>query len=350
MTGLEKLPKPVDLSVPAQLVETMPVFTFGFPFGRMLATSHGSPAITVGRGTVSSIRRNDAGDVAIVQIDGALNPGNSGGPVVSAEGQLIGIAVGTIRGAQQIGLVIPQDQLVMMLDGRADSSSIRTTSIAEDQVALDIAVNLIDPLNRVRDVAFLYVAGDVTSGASAPAAGKGNEPLAGSSRLPLTLSGSKATGSVDLTQPAAAGRRFTSQMAYKNGAGKVVYLQPIVQRISDRAVAAPGEPLGPGRAGGASTSRLGPSRPLPAPGRIGKIGAVPGDRHLSQVRRSFSRPRPAASSSDTATRASNSKVPISFPGPPPSFCRPRPPSALRPRHDTREAQIRPPQPSARRSG
>ena len=70
VTGLKKLPTPIDFSVRPELVETMPVFTFGFPFGRMLATSHGSPAITVGRGTVSSIRRNDAGDVAIVQIDG----------------------------------------------------------------------------------------------------------------------------------------------------------------------------------------------------------------------------------------------------------------------------------------
>ena len=201
----------------------------------------------------------------------ALNPGNSGGPVVSADGRLIGIAVGTIRGAQQIGLVIPQDQLVMMLDGHVGSSSIRTTSIAEDRATLEIEVNLIDPLNRVSDVAFLYAAGDVTPGRAVPAAGKGHEPLAGSTRLPLTQSGSKAKGSVVLTLPATAGAPVHISDHIQERRGKVVYLQPIVQRLSDRAVAVTGAPLGPGRAGGGSTTRMGPSRPLPASGGSRKL-------------------------------------------------------------------------------
>ena len=33
----------------------MPIFMFGFPFGKMLATNKGNPAITVGKGSVQKI-------------------------------------------------------------------------------------------------------------------------------------------------------------------------------------------------------------------------------------------------------------------------------------------------------
>jgi S1-C subfamily serine protease len=101
--GVADLPKPIDFSQMPKLIETMPVYVFGFPFGNVLSTSKGNPAITVGKGAVSSIRLNDKGDLAMVQIDGALNPGNSGGPVVDAGGRLVGVAVATIKGSSGIG-------------------------------------------------------------------------------------------------------------------------------------------------------------------------------------------------------------------------------------------------------
>jgi S1-C subfamily serine protease len=103
---MTELPRPVEFRETPDRVETMPVYTFGYPFGEALSTSHGNPAITVGRASVSSIRRDDFGRLVAVQIDGALNPGNSGGPVVDVKGRLIGVAVSTIRRAH-IGQVIP---------------------------------------------------------------------------------------------------------------------------------------------------------------------------------------------------------------------------------------------------
>ncbi len=114
--GIKNLPRPIDISRPPRAVETMPVYVFGFPFGEALALHHGNPAVTVGKGSVSSIRLDDRGTVARVQIDGDLNPGNSGGPVVDTQGRLVGIAVETVPGTR-IGMAIPTAELVRLLDG-----------------------------------------------------------------------------------------------------------------------------------------------------------------------------------------------------------------------------------------
>lgn len=115
VTGVANLPAPIDFSGNPDLVETMPVFLFGFPFGEALDLNKGNPAITVGKGSVSSLRMNVRGQVQRIQIDGDLNPGNSGGPVVDAKGRLIGVAVAKVTGTR-IGLAIPPSELTKMLN------------------------------------------------------------------------------------------------------------------------------------------------------------------------------------------------------------------------------------------
>ena len=86
----EKLPEPISMAVNPELRETLEVFVIGFPFGKLLGGRKGNPAPTVGRGFVSSLRRNNDNEIIAVQIDGALNPGNSGGPILDREGRLLG--------------------------------------------------------------------------------------------------------------------------------------------------------------------------------------------------------------------------------------------------------------------
>ena len=98
MLGHPDFPSGVNTTDRAPLAETMPVYIFGFPFGEMLATSKANPAVTIGKGTISSLREDDAGDAAVIQIDGDVNPGNSGGPVVDARGRLVGVTVAKVKG------------------------------------------------------------------------------------------------------------------------------------------------------------------------------------------------------------------------------------------------------------
>lgn len=110
VNGVKDLPRPVEIGPLPQLVETMSVYIFGFPFGQALAVDKGNPAITIGKGAVSSIRLNDRGELARVQVEGEVHPGNSGGPVVDAQGRLIGVTVAKVRNTR-IGLVIPSNDL-----------------------------------------------------------------------------------------------------------------------------------------------------------------------------------------------------------------------------------------------
>ncbi|HEV3262195.1 MAG TPA: trypsin-like peptidase domain-containing protein [Gemmataceae bacterium] len=112
--GVQGLPMPIDTDAGPNPVETMPVLVFGFPFGEALSLNKGNPAITVTKGSVSSIRLNDQGELGKVQIDGDLNPGNSGGPVVDERGRLVGVAVAKVRGTH-IGLAIPAAVLKKLL-------------------------------------------------------------------------------------------------------------------------------------------------------------------------------------------------------------------------------------------
>ena len=118
VAGVPNLPAPIPLDSDTEPFETMTVYIFGFPFGKMLAEGKGNPPVNVGRGQVSSVRRDRDERIKSVLVDGALNPGNSGGPVVDARGRLIGISKATIRGAN-IGFAIAVPELLAMLDGKA---------------------------------------------------------------------------------------------------------------------------------------------------------------------------------------------------------------------------------------
>ncbi len=160
VSKLSAPPRPIDLNAVAQLHETLPVFTFGFPFGEGLAIGDGNPAVTVGRATVSSLRENDDGDLARVQLDGAVNPGNSGGPVVDAQGRLVGVAVSQIRssgGATGIAMAIPAEELRTILRGRLGDFH-RTGSPDLENRTLDVEVGVIDPFGKITTVTMYYLA------------------------------------------------------------------------------------------------------------------------------------------------------------------------------------------------
>ncbi len=107
----------------ATLAEALPkvgakVGTYGFPIG--------GDALSVTEGSISRIEYspyNDGDGGLRIQIDAAINPGNSGGPA-AVDGQVIGLCFSGIRGADNIGYVIPNEEVRTFLadieDGRYD--------------------------------------------------------------------------------------------------------------------------------------------------------------------------------------------------------------------------------------
>jgi hypothetical protein len=83
----------------------------------------GSPALgrsalesSVTRGIISGIRSMEG--LMVIQTDAALNPGNSGGPLVDSSGQVVGI--NTIKAIQQesIGFAVAADYAQALLQGQ----------------------------------------------------------------------------------------------------------------------------------------------------------------------------------------------------------------------------------------
>jgi hypothetical protein len=78
---------------------------------------------TLTKGVISSTAR-DVDGKRYIQIDAALNPGNSGGPVINAEGFVVGVATKVAKEAQGIGLAVPSDDVTAFLDGAGVSYAV----------------------------------------------------------------------------------------------------------------------------------------------------------------------------------------------------------------------------------
>lgn len=71
---------------------------------------------TFSRGNVSGIREID--DVQHLQITAPISEGSSGGPVLNSSGQVVGVAVATYKGGQNLNFAIPAKYVRRVLDSR----------------------------------------------------------------------------------------------------------------------------------------------------------------------------------------------------------------------------------------
>jgi len=129
--------------------ETQPVLAVGFPFGTFLGDGE-FPAPTFSRGAVSSLRRNSARELARIQIDADLNPGNSGGPVLNGRGEVLGVAVSGIE-TTDISFIVPARMVEHLLEGTIESVNVQAIQLGERLLAT-IVVATGDPLERITRV------------------------------------------------------------------------------------------------------------------------------------------------------------------------------------------------------
>ncbi|MCC6738494.1 MAG: trypsin-like peptidase domain-containing protein [Planctomycetia bacterium] len=237
----EGLPKALSLATKCKPRETLPVFILGFPFGEMLRTSEKNPAITIGRGSVSSLRLDDEGELAIVQIDGDINHGNSGGPIVDASGALVGVTVAKVEGTG-IGFAIPARELDLMLEGRIQSVKFEERSNVAGALKFEAVIGLIDPMGKVKNVSVLFVPGDKAAPVGKPE--KASFPRIGpdAQEFPLKVQGATARGEVTLKGTVGTESDFLYQPKYVGATGKPIFLQPSKVRVAFSAAGAAEKP------------------------------------------------------------------------------------------------------------
>src|SRR5688572_9979668 len=93
------------------------VDAFGYPFGRDVEVGRVAtapdlvPDVSTTPGAISALRSNDAGDRRYLQITNSVNPGNSGGPVVTRDGFAVGVIHSKLVKASEIGFAIPINEV-----------------------------------------------------------------------------------------------------------------------------------------------------------------------------------------------------------------------------------------------
>jgi S1-C subfamily serine protease len=149
--------QPVVLGTSFDLTVGEPVAAMGNPFGL---------SDTLTAGIVSSLERTlTAAEnyvvIDIIQIDAAVNPGNSGGPLVNVKGQVVGIntaiqsATGTFTG---IGFAIPSDTVKREIDDLIETGTYKHpwlgVSARDVNIAIADAIGLEKPQGvLIEDVA-----------------------------------------------------------------------------------------------------------------------------------------------------------------------------------------------------
>jgi S1-C subfamily serine protease len=193
---------PVTLSDSRNLVVGQKVYAIGNPFGL-----NG----TMTRGIISAIRSvrspNGAPIEDAIQTDAAVNPGNSGGPLLNSRGDVIGITTMIAsNGADQssgIGFAIPINTARAILDDYAKYGYIRRPSL--DIVTMAIGPDIAEQIGLAADYGILIER--VLPGGAAEKAGlhggsqkayQGNTPVMLGGDLIVAMDGEEITSPQDL--------------------------------------------------------------------------------------------------------------------------------------------------------
>jgi hypothetical protein len=127
-----------------------PVWVVGFPFGDLLALNKKNPEVTVSSGRVTSIRHDEKSDVEAVQVDAAVNPGNSGGPVLDGTGAVVGVIWAGVPGGDATSLAIAPERVRAFVAENEVRISIQPDAVYTRATPLRVGVS--SGLTEIRDM------------------------------------------------------------------------------------------------------------------------------------------------------------------------------------------------------
>jgi len=94
------------------------VYSIGFPLGSLFDEMFSSPQASLSTGVISALRDDAWG----IQHTASLNPGNSGGSLLNAKGEVIGVNVGQISNSSGLFFAIPVPFVITFLTGNGFAS------------------------------------------------------------------------------------------------------------------------------------------------------------------------------------------------------------------------------------
>lgn len=255
--GVLGLPDPIKLQPRPALHETMQVYGLGFPFGGALATGAGNPALTVSKLSVSSLRKNKEGELDAVQLDGSLNHGNSGGPVVDPDGRLVGVVRAGIPGSG-ISMAIPAATVEGMLAGRLGQVHLTPHKIEKAMADLQVRVQLLDPFRHIKALTVHY---RQAQGAEKIPEGEPDnvwKPIQDARNQDLVIEDATAAGTIFIARRSGGSLKLLVQFSILNDRQERSYTRPRVIAVELETVSAKGGASRPRGSAGAGIVPLPP--------------------------------------------------------------------------------------------
>ncbi|HEV3117575.1 MAG TPA: serine protease [Gemmataceae bacterium] len=166
-----KMPAPLDIVASRNLRETQRVFVIGFPLADAIGKN-----VTISTSSVSSLRKSPGGNLDQVQVNGGMQPGNSGGPVVDSAGSVVGIAVSVIRGTQ-INFAVPCEKVFEFIAGRVLSAKASEAQPVGARLGVAVALKISDPLKNIQKLELEWWQG--RPGPNRPSSLNRPEPMTG---------------------------------------------------------------------------------------------------------------------------------------------------------------------------
>lgn len=156
---------PAEIGTSSDLRVGQTIIAIGNPLGQLGGT--------VTSGIISALERSitiDGTTMSLMQIDAAVNPGNSGGALFDEEGTLVGVvnAKSSGNGVEGIGFAIPIDSVMEILDDLVNYGYVKGRP-AIGITMVDISTSQMAYMYRVSELGpYIY---SVNEGGSAEAAG-----------------------------------------------------------------------------------------------------------------------------------------------------------------------------------
>jgi len=187
----ESFVRPIDLAPPKPVVETTEVFSVGISYDHSQGLPKTGRAATVEKRAVTSLQMGADGDVARLHLKKADNNVLSGGPVVDANGRVVGVLSDEAYEAfgGTIGLAIARDRVIQFLGARARDVQVRALQTV-GELQLSLSAEVIDPLGQVKAATLYCLPADRWTDPEDPRHPLDNHPDA--KRFNVLLSGGRA--------------------------------------------------------------------------------------------------------------------------------------------------------------
>lgn len=151
------LPPPLKVRPSAELRDLERLVVLGYPGGFRLSERNRSakpPAVTIAEARMQTKRLDDNGNLYSVQMQSNVVHGNSGGPIVDADGNVVAVAVRVDldRQARFTGIAygVPTEYVIGLLAGRVAEVEYGQAYKKNGKVHIPVTAHCLDPLERLK--------------------------------------------------------------------------------------------------------------------------------------------------------------------------------------------------------